>query len=425
MREAGESILVSMARSRKSKEKISLFEHAIQDFQNDVEGLIFAFPITVRPLIKKALKASQNFKAFEKTAIKGTKTGFLIKSSRISEFEKLHHQSQVQWGALNSVSQSLLISLISHFDHFLGKMVELSFRQVPELLNGTEKKISVVEILEIDNLTNARDFLIRREVDSLLHENRWNCIKWLEEKLKVDFKIDEDLMRGLVEAAERRNLFVHSGAIVTKDYIATCKKFGVPLDPTLKVGAEIRIDPKHFYESAAIVFNIGVQMGHVVWRKLVPKEMEISDISIINLSSDLLKEQKNKRALRLLNFATGLSDFFDDKSKLIMIINKALALKQSKKIKEAHDLIAKHSWSHCDNDLKIAVAMLLGNKKDVLSFMEKIGPDREMSWAYGEWPLFSKFNKTPAFKKAYSKIYKKPFVIEKDRKKDRKRGFKI
>lgn len=395
--------------------EVSVFEIATDRFVDNVDSVIFSLPFVVGPLVEEYQASRKAYYAFLKE--KGTKSkkgGYLIKiedSDRIDVLEKAYKTKAL---ALKTVPRSLFMSLVSFFDYHLRDLLKLVFEINPALLNSTEKKISASEVLELSSFSDAREYILNREIDQLMNESRFKCFDWLEEKTKVKFNFDQNIVKSFVELTERRNLFVHSDGVVTQTYLNVCKRNGVVFSKTPKIGERLTLTPEYFTRSCFIVYSLGVQMAQVLWRKLDSENLKDADINLLNMSAGLIKENKNNLAGRLLDFADKLKEYSSEELRLMLLINRALAMKFGRAQKKALDLINSIDWSAADNKFKLAVSVIKDDFKTAREIMLKIGKNQELKWGYREWPLFKEFRNSKIFKETYKDIFGESFVIEEE-----------
>jgi hypothetical protein len=417
-----------MAKGKK-KEKIkkqktsSVFELSINNFTNNVECLNFSIPIIMGSLVQKRKISRNKFDIFlSKKTKKGKNNSFSVKLEDSQQFELLDKELRNSYLAIRTVPRSLLISLVSFFDNYLRELLKIVFQKNQYLLKNTEKKISASEILEIEDFNEAKNYLVNREIEALLYEGRFRCLDWLEEKLKIKFDFDQSLKIKFIEISERRNLFVHSDGIITKQYLNACKKSNIEVDKKLKVGHQLTVTPEYFNMACLVVYSIGVEFGQVLWRKIEPDNLEEIDASLLNMTAELIENGNNFTAGKLLDFTEKFDKFSSDQLKRMLTINRALAMKFGKAQDKANKLIDSVDWSSSDKEFKLAVAIIKNNLKEATNIMIEMGPTDKMKMAYKkEWPLFKEFKKTALFRKTYKEIFKESFIIREEKFEDDKK----
>ncbi len=399
-------------KNKKKEIKISTFELATENFKYNIDCLIFSLPLIMAPLIKEFKHGKNNLDNFLSAKTKKKFANeYLVKIKDWETLENLEKKVRNSSLAIRAVPRGLFISLVSYFDNHLRGLLNIVFEKNNFLLNNTEKKISTSEVLELTSITEVRQYLVNKEIEQLLYDGRKKCFDWLEEKLKIKCNFNEIGIKKFTELTERRNLFVHSDGIVTKQYINICRKNNIPLSKKIKVGYKLELTPGYFLDSCYLCLCIGIELSQALWRKLEENKIEDADTYLLNMTADLLNNDNNLSAGRLLDFSDKLEKVSSEKFKLMFIINRALSMKFGKSEKMAIDLINSRDWSAEDDELKLAVAIIKDDLKEAVKMMLKIGPTKDMKDAYKkDWPLFKEFRKTVLFRKTYKKIFKESFI---------------
>jgi hypothetical protein len=136
-------------------------------------------------------------------------------------------------------------------------------------------------------LEEAREYLIEKEVESVLRESHLKQFKWLETKLSFSLRKDLPSFNDFIEITERRNLFVHCNG-VARQYIDVCKENEVKKIDKVKIGQQLIASLEYLKKCYMVLFEIGVKIGQVVWRKLWPNNLEDADIHLNNVCYALL-----------------------------------------------------------------------------------------------------------------------------------------
>jgi hypothetical protein len=129
-------------------------------------------------------------------------------------------------------------------------------------------------------------------------------------------------------------------------------------------------------------------------------------------AAELIDDGNNGVAGRLLDFADQLKNYSSEKLRLMLMINRALAMKFGNAGKKACKLVNAVDWSAAENDFKLAVAIIKDREEEAAKIMLDIGASKEMKMNYKEWPLFKEFKKTKLFQATYQEIFKESFIVE-------------
>ena len=302
-----------------------------------------------------------------------------------------------------------MLTIVSRYDEFLGTLLRVIWESYPDMVFASEKQLSFSEIKNFKDIGEARDYIIEREVESVLRKSHKEQFDYLENILGVELK-KLDVWPDFIEATERRNLYAHTGGHVSRQYLKNCKENGVVLDKSISYGDYLNFSLKYFESTLNIFLEIGVKLGHVIWRKL-RGPCGMADTELNNICFDLIQEEKYGLALKFLTFSTETPSFkfVDDLNRRILIVNKALAFKLNGKEKKAMSILDAEDWTSCGNNFLIGCAVLRDNFKLAAKVMGYLKIEKFDKVNYLHWPLFKEFRVSSEFLDAYENIYGEPF----------------
>lgn len=335
-----------------------------------------------------------------------------IPADKFKEFIKLNGKVDTTNLAYNLLPINFVVSFVSQYDAYLGGLIRVMFLNKPEMLNSSEKNIMFSELLKFNSIEEAQEFIIEKEVESVLRESHIKQFKWLENKLGISLRKDLSSFSDFIEITERRNLFVHCNGTVSRQYIDNCKENEVKGINDVKIGDVLNAKPTYFNKCYMTLFEIGVKLGHVMWRKLIPEENEEADSHLNEICYELLIKGHYKLAIKLLSFATDTLKKHTQETICILTINKALAFYLLNEKLECNKVVDKHDWSATNDKFKLAVSILKDNLVEAIELMKSIGNKNEHlnKETYRDWPLFSVFRKTIEFKDTYKEIFGEDLV---------------
>lgn len=373
---------------------------------------------------KKALKDNQK-EMFEKVFVilQDILTDINWMKNSSQRFPSIYAYIQKSAGTINRMNvadklimQGFIISLISQYDTFLGKLIRALFLIKPETLNVSEKNISFAHLTEFRTLDDAREYIMGKEIEGVLRESHIEQFNWLENKFGLELRKGLTIWPVFVEITERRNLFTHTGGIVSDQYLNVCQKHGVEFAEGVKLGTELDVSIGYFQLAYECIFEISVKLVHVLWRKVAPQDIENADSNLIGITYDLLIKEQYKLASVILDFATDtLKKHSTESSKRTLIINKAQAYKWIGDDEKAKKIVNSTDWSASSDKYKLAVAVLLDDFNTADDLVRRIGPHGEVTlFDYREWPLFKEYRKSEEFLKVFEEVFNEPFYSEKD-----------
>ncbi len=403
------------------------FGSEINKFIKHIEAQTDIFPLVMSLLGVKLVQESKHVDKYIKDnglLIENEEDSELkqleIPESKFKEFIKLNEKVDTTNLAYNLLPINFVVSFVSQYDAYLGGLIRVMFLNKPELLNNSEKNIMFSELLKFNSIEEAQEFVVEKEVESVLRESHIKQFKWLENKLGIPLRKDLPSFSEFIEITERRNLFVHCNGAVSRQYIENCRENDVKGIDELKIGSLLDAKPAYFSKCYMTLFEIGVKLGHVMWRKLKPEENDEADGHLNEICYELLIKGHYKLAINLLTFATETLKKHTQEMVCVFTINKALAYYLSNKKQDCIKVLDKHDWSATNDKFKLAIEILKENYKESLEIMKSIGSKNEHlnGEAYRDWPLFNDIRKTEEFKQTYKEIFGEELIYKETKPRD-------
>ena len=341
-------------------------------------------------------------------------SSFQLLTKRLRTVEKLRIGSE-------TLPRIFVVALVSQFDFFVGRLLRCLYYLRPELLETSDRSLSFSQLVALDSIDAAREFLIEKEVETLLRKSHPEQFDWLEKRFGLTLRKNLDSWAPFVELTQRRNLFVHANGLVSSQYLSVCERQGVNFERVPKLGESLGCTPEYFSVAYDCVFEIAVKLAQVLWRKVAPDALDEADSSMMQVSYDLLMEERYQLATRLLEFGTKeLKKHSSDEIKRILVVNCAQAYKWSGDSERCRSLLGELDWSACGPKFRLAVAVLVDDFTDGARIVENIGKDGEVKESdYQHWPLFKEFRESPEFLKAFEGAFGHEFSMPKEHVQDR------
>jgi hypothetical protein len=330
-----------------------------------------------------------------------------------------NREYDIQYHALaqpsDMLSQSLLIFAFSAFDAFVGVLVAQLCQEESQLIHKFEQKtVTVHELLDCDTIKEVLNRLIERDIDALLRHSYDDIFTALAKRHGLETLKKFPNWPKFIEAGQRRNLITHCNGIVNAQYIVACKRSGVTLAKKVTPGYQLKVGPKYLQCALDILYEVGVKLGHTLWRTGEPSRIEESEKCLGDEVYQLLCREEWSLAKVLGEFAMSFRRPKRDLYNRIARINYAQAMKWSGDNAGAMTVLDSTDWSSSIRDLRLGVEVLRGNFDEAVALMKGIGKNGELvnQPAYREWPLFREFRTAETFKLAYSEVYGEPFPAE-------------
>jgi hypothetical protein len=389
----------------------------LSNFLLHITSLSKTLPLSMNALIDDIKKSVEDFKEFEeKYIIKDHpdlgEDKVLIKADKLQQFNEMMKKIEIHTSAAKNIPCSFIVSLISHYDAFLGNLIKEIYLIKPEILAASERSLSLSQLVKFDSIDEARNYILEKEVESVIRKSHADHFDWMENIFSIPLRKDLEVWPNFVEVTERRNLFVHTGGKVTSQYLKNCRKHNVIFEEEIEVGRELEATPRYFIKAYQVIFEIGLKLAHVLWRKFRPEEISIADRNIIGIGYDTLYEEDYELTKMIFNFATCvLKKHSNEENRKMMIVNRALAYKWSGDSCKAEEIIKKEDWSASSSRFRLAEAVILDDYSTALKIMKEIGDDESEVGRenYRNWPLFKEFRTNEEFIKVFEEIFNEPF----------------
>lgn len=301
---------------------------------------------------------------------------------------------------------SLLVTLVSRYDAFLGRLIRAMIEIRPELIGSGDRSLTLKQLSELENYDAAREFLIEKEIESVLRKSHADHFDWLESRLDMPLRKDLPGWKSFIELTERRNLLVHCDGIVSHQYLAKCRDHGVDASTTA-VGNQLGAPPDYFRSACDCILEMGVKLTHVIWRKLLPDSRESADDALNTTGFELVVHENFSLAKELLRFSSSvIKKHATERHRLMFLVNWAQACKWNGDDGQCNDLLKREDWSAKGQEFQICAYALMENYEKTVDLMRSIGTDGPVKAAdYREWPIFKKARREPSFVAAYKEVF--------------------
>jgi len=311
----------------------------------------------------------------------------------------------------NHVPDVMVIGLVSAYDAFLARLLRAIIDRHQEVVFTSEKSIKLSELASFASIDEARNMLIEREIETVIRLSHHEQFDWMEKRFAIKLRQGLTVWPKFVEICERRNLFTHTGGVVSKQYAETCKEHKCEIKG-VEVGTKLSVDPTYFRNAVRVIYEIGAKLCHVFWRKFAPDEREEADRCLNKLGYDLIYARTYDIAESLLLFGTDvLKTHASDSVRRMMVVNLANALRLQERKEEANKILDKEDWSSCSNEFKVCVAGVKEDVETVVRLMKQIGvegsPSKE---GYRTWPVFRGMRTKEQFMKTFEDLFKESVI---------------
>jgi hypothetical protein len=330
---------------------------------------------------------------------------YTIPENEFSRYSKYHARLKEIKTTNTIIPRMFIVTLVCQFDAYIGKLVAEVCKTLPTILKNSERKLTFDQILNFNSIDDVKEYLIGKEVESVLRDSHDEQISWFENKLKLNLRENQELLCRFFEITERRNLFTHNDGIVNENYIKNCKRFNINING-LKNGEKLSADLEYYNNAVNTLIEIGTKLGHIIWRKINKSEIQETESSINNIAFQLIKHEQYDLSINIIEFALNSYKKFDSSLNMYMlIINLAQCYLWKNDSSKALDIINSYDWSACNNDFLIAKCTIENNYCHAIELLKKESSISKESLL--DWPLFKEFRKTHEFHEFFKNKYGK------------------
>jgi hypothetical protein len=385
-------------------------------FLRHIDAIRDTLPMTLLLLNPYNKKANDDFLGFLNKNVKEIEedngmTRILVDANESKLFEVLERNANISSLAGKIIPESLFVSLISQYDAFLTRLLRAIYELKPDVLNGSERNLTFSQLVEMKTIENAREYIIDKEVDTVLRKSHLEQFEYLEKLIGIKLREKLPIWQTFIEITERRNLLVHCDGTISNQYLKNCREHGCLAD-NLKVGERLGVPAKYFTKAYKCLYEIAVKLTHTLWRKLLKDDIETADRELNDICFELINSDSFEIADILLTFGFEQKEHFNETQKNVFIINGALSKYLQDKKEDAKNILSKKDWSASSDDFKLANAVITEDYKLVYSLMKKIGNNGDVDqFDYKQWPLFSKIRTKKDFTDTYKEIFNEDYTV--------------
>jgi hypothetical protein len=338
---------------------------------------------------------------------------FRLPLSHIGKIDKMADGIKAMRAGIDSLPGMLLLGLVSSYDEFFGRLIRLIYNTKPEMLSSSEKNISFKELSQLGSVQAARDMILEKEVETVLRNSHHQQIDWLEGKLGMTLTDGLDIWSEFIEIFERRNLFTHTDGVVSSQYMEVCSAHKAKVD--CKNGDRLEVDRAYLRRSIYVLSEFGLKLIRVVWRKLIPKEIDAAAIELNQVGYELIINRRYRLARTMLDFGLNvMKKHGEDRTRKMMIVNLANSMRLSGDLEAAKKILDAEDWSSTGADFKICVEAVKEDVDEVIALIKTAAAiDPETKDNLREWPVFRGMEKNARFIEEFERVFGEPFVSDK------------
>lgn len=286
--------------------------------------------------------------------------------------------------------------LMSYLEVLHAEFIRTFYSMFPGAFPSADRDLNLAELQEIGSMEEALQYLLQREVESVLRHSTKEQIDYMRQRFKLDLDSLTEELDQLVEIALRRNLFVHSDGVVNRTYLT-----GVPAailgDPPPALGEVLFADKQYVDVAIDCVFLVGIAIGQQCWRKWEKEHTEKADNLLIDCVYESLVEGRESLVIALCLLARTLGVSSDAAVK-VLTVNHAIALKRLDRTTDMESVLETQDWSASSARYRIALLALHEDYVDLKRLLaQAITSDEIKRHEIEEWPLLEGLRGTEHF----------------------------
>lgn len=341
--------------------------------------------------------------AIAKIGVTGKLDGYIFKNlikikSKSDRFKKARPDRVMAF--------SLFLGLFASFEAYLGDLLTAIFYSRPELFNMIGKDVPFKEVVSAKSIADIKSRVLTDYVEKFRRDSYIDQFDNMEKLFSIRLK-NFSRWPDFVEVSQRRNVIAHCDGVVSQQYLENCRRAGCSIPVTVIPGSLLEISDEYLRASCRLVLEVGVKLGHTLWRKLLPEDLHRADSHLHNLIDYALYREEWSWAAVLSEFAIGQRNFSDELAERWAIVNYAIAIRYRDNADAAREIMARKDWSASAAELRLADAILRDDEPGAAKIMREIGRTGNFvgGGCYEVWPLFREFRTTKTFLDTYREIY--------------------
>jgi hypothetical protein len=394
------------------------FEKSISVFQNTVPFLMQMMPILLQLMHDRSIR--RFVRKHGACLEEGQFETYSLGIQYFGELNRRIEKSVTLTKGVISLPNMFLVGLVSAYDKFLSDLIRVIFLTKPEFLSSSERNLSFRDLMEIGSIEAARERIIEKEIETVIRKSHSEQISWLESKLKMPLTKGLEIWSDFIEICERRNLFTHTGGIISEQYIKICNEHGCSVGDCT-IGQVLTIDPEYYTRAVEVVLEFGMKLVQVIWRKFLPTETDDAENNLNHFSYRLITQKNYKLAAKMLKFGlTDMKKHGTEATRKMMVVNYANAEKLGGNVDVAREILDREDWSASTDRYRICVAAVKDEIETVISLMPRVVETKEMRISdFREWPVFETVRADPRFVEVFERSFSEKLLADRESTKPR------
>ena len=387
------------------------FIRAMESFRNFIPMTFSFAPFMLKAIVGQKLTKFAHSRGKSRPDLsKGELHIFELNAECFRELRMITDEIQASLQGTKILPELGVVGLVSAYDAFLANLLKAVFTRHQEIFFTSQKQIPLSDLIKFASIDEAKESLLEREIEGVIRLSHHEQFAWMEKNLDLPLRTGLKVWPEFVELCERRNLLTHTGGFTSKQYLSVCEHHKI-ITSGIVVGERLNISSEYYERAVAIIYEIGVKLCYVLWRKFATSEVNKADLSLSEHCYNLIYNGQYTIAEAILRFAVEVKGEREEGTRSRMIINLANALRLQGRVQDAKTILKKKDWSGSSRELKLGVAAVSEDVASVIQLMREIGSKGDINAEqYRTWPIFRGIRERDEFGQAFRSIFKESLI---------------
>jgi hypothetical protein len=350
--------------------------------------------------IEKKIELKNDTEVKKKIKLSSEKASLLVKG--------LTKLKKVPAAKSDILYKSSFVLMVGYFEFLFADLLKFYHKSFPGNLSDKSIHVVINDLKEYDNVEDAIDYLISKEVEGMLFDMSFKELtEYFKTTLKINLEIDIIDWEFINETRERRHIIVHNNSIINKKYFAKSNIEGVPDKDKLKLNEKVKVRKEYFVKALNEIYLAGHIMIFNCWKQWLKDDTKNIISEVLDTTFDCLNNNLFDVSKRLSFYATRMTPSSDSEEDLLLRVkfNYFLSLKELENTIELEKALATLKTSTLSPIFKLAYYVLKNEEEKIVEHAKNalvIG-DIPKS-AFHDWPLFKSVRANPSLFKRIKSI---------------------
>lgn len=329
-----------------------------------------------------------------------------LNESQFADLLKRHRRFSSARKGFERFPSATFLSIVATFDTLIVDVMAKMLKLQKDWLDRSERSISLSRLSKASSIDELIKEQIAEELYLFSRGSHAEQAGYIKKNFGIDIPTRWKRWPDYIEIFERRNLVAHGEVKFNNRYVSICKKEGHKGSEKL-LDEEVKLSRSYLNQSLEVLIEFAILLSFSLFKKFASdKENE----AFTNLNEAAFKLIQNGRYLvseRICDYALSLEKTkITDETKLMLLVNRASALRHAGQEEEAKKLLDSTDWSAASDVFRISVASVRGDTEKFVELLPIVKATGSItSQSILEWPCFSFMLEDGNAKSAISDIF--------------------